>query len=57
MIAGCLLSNNADRNAGYTYDYYRQRGKKKRGQIEKYIKLKKKMDQLAKKNKYIKPKK
>ncbi len=57
MIMGCLLSNNAGRNAGYTYDYYRQRGKRKREQNLKYIKLKKKTDKLAKKNKYIKPRK
>ncbi len=52
-----LSSNNAGRNAGYTYDYHRQRGKRKREQNLKYIKLKKKTDKLAQKNKYIKPRK
>lgn len=51
------LPSNADNNAGYLYDYYRQRGEAKREEREKYLQLKKKVDKLSKKNHYIKPKK
>jgi len=43
--------------AGYAIGFFRERKKILKEQIEKYLKLKKKMDKLSKKNKYIKPKK
>ena len=52
-----IFLSKASDNAGYLYDYYRQRGKAKREEIEKSAKLKKKIDKLSKKNKFIKPKK
>lgn len=51
------MPNDAGTNGGYLYDYYRQRGKAKEEEIKKYVKLKKKIDKLSKKNKYVKPKK
>jgi len=51
------LSSKASNNAGYLYDYYRKHGNAKGEEIEKSIKLKKKIDKLSKKNKYVKPKK
>jgi len=51
------LTSKSDAEAGYWYDYYRQLGKSKREEIEKSFKLKKKLDKLSKKNKYLKPKK
>jgi len=42
---------------GYVIDFFRQRRKRLKEQIEKYLKLKKKIDKVSKKNKYIKPKK
>ena len=52
-----IILTKASNNVGYLYDYYRQHDKAKREEIEKSIKLKKKINKLSKKNKYIKPKK
>jgi hypothetical protein len=54
---GVSSVSNAGNNAGYIYDYYRQQGKTKAEEHEKYRKLKKKIDKLEKKNHLIKPKK
>ncbi len=51
-----LLGSASDNNAGYSYDHYRQLGKTRREEKEKYVKLKKKIDRLSKKNKHLKPK-
>ena len=42
--------------AGYWYDWQRQRRSKDEAEKEKHSKLKKKMDKLSKKNKVIKRK-
>jgi hypothetical protein len=55
LVSKRELPPNAE--AGYLYDSIRQQQKSKREQIEKYAKMRKKMDKLTRKNKYIKPKK
>ena len=48
------IKNPEGAEAGYFYDYLRQNEKAKREKIEKYDKLKKRMDKLARSNKVIK---